>query len=133
MSIQSESNDQSEILVVGWDQMRLQVHRLILGTYFHVESAGRMAEAGALLSKRDFDLIVMGESLSDAQCMEIADMVQNRRPQPALLSLTVSGRPRAQSICGRKVYIDGGPLKLLKECADTLGFEIPGRLRISVD
>ena len=54
MSVQSNIDDQSEILVVSWDQMRLQVHRLILGTYFHVESAGRMAEAGALLGRLHF-------------------------------------------------------------------------------
>jgi hypothetical protein len=116
-------SEHSQILLVGRDQMLLQTRRLILGTYFEVEAAGRLSEAGTILSKRDFDLIVFCDTLTDSECEQIADMVQDRKPHPMLLSLLGPGCKRATEV-GRKLALAGGPLQLLRECADVLHFDL---------
>ena len=123
----------SQILIVSRDQMLLQTRRLILGTYFEVESAGRMSEAGYILSRHDFDLIVLCDTLSDAECRQIADMVQGQRPRPALLSLLGPGTKNHDRQVGRKLSLTGGPLQLLKECADLLKFDLHATPRMSLN
>lgn len=120
----------SQILVVSRDQMLLQTRRLILGTYFEVEAAGRMSEAGSILKKRDFDLIVLCDTLTNSECQQIAEMVRDQRPQPTLLSLLGPGTKSQERDVGRKLPLSGGPLQLLKVCADTLGFDLRGKQRM---
>ena len=118
----------SQILVVSRDQMLLQTRRLILGTYFEVEAAGRMSEAGMILSKRDFDVIVLCDTLSDSECRQIADMVRDQTPQPTLFCLLGPANAHTSPTVGRKVA--GAPLVLLKECADVLGYDLHGKHRM---
>jgi hypothetical protein len=115
--------DHSQILVVSRDQFLLQTRRLILGTYFQVEAAGRVSEAGSILSRQDFDIIVLCDTLSDSDCSLIADMVRNREPQPMLVSLLGPGNRHAGSSVAKKI-VDGAPLQLLKECAEVLGYNL---------
>jgi DNA-binding response OmpR family regulator len=117
-------SDHSQILVVSRDRMLLQTRKLILGTYFEVESAGRMSEAGSILSKRDFDLIVLCDTLSNIERRQIADMISDQRPKPTLLSLIGPGNHGEKPVVGRELACIGGPLQLLKECADVLGFDL---------
>jgi hypothetical protein len=116
-------NSHSQILVVGHDQMLLQSRRLILGTYFQVESAGRISEAGSILSKCDFDLIILCDTLSDTECLQVADMVETQTPHPILLELFGPGISHDRHI-GRRFSTCGGPLQLLKECAGVLNFDM---------
>ena len=104
--------------------MLLQTRRLILGTYFEVEGAGRMSEAGSLLSKQEFDLIVLCDTLTDLERAQIADMVRDQDPQPKLLSLLGPGNKGHDPVVGRKIPAGAGPLGLLKVCADSLGYEL---------
>ena len=117
-------HDHSQILVVSRDRMLLQTRKLILGTYFEVEAAGRMSEAGSILSKHDFDLIVLCDTLSNAERRQIAEMVRDQQPKPTLLSLMGPGNQREKPIVGRELTCAGGPLQLLKECAQVLGFDL---------
>jgi DNA-binding response OmpR family regulator len=126
-------NTHSHILVVSRDQMLLQTRRLILGTYFDVEAAGRMSEAGSIISKNDFDLIVLCDTLTDAECQQIAEMVRNRNPQPTLLSLLGPGTKGHDRVVGRPLSLPGGPLQLLKECANVLGLELPSKQRVTAN
>lgn len=114
----------SQILVVSRDQMLLQTRRLILGTYFEVEGAGRMSEAGSILSHHDFDLIVLCDTLSDVERAQIAEMIRDQDPQPKLLSLLGPGTRGHDPLVGRKVPTGAGPLGLLKVCADALGYDL---------
>lgn len=114
----------SQILVVSRDRTLLQTRKLILGTYFEVESAGRMSEAGSILSKQDFDLIVLCDTLSNEERKQIAEMVQNQHPKPTLLSLLGPGNKGDKPVVGRELACIGGPLQLLKECANVLGFDL---------
>ena len=123
-------NSHSQILVVSRDQMLLQTRRLILGTYFEVEAAGRISEAGSILARRDFDVIVLCDTLSNAECLQIAEMVSDKRPKPALLSILGPGTKENDREVGRKLSVAGGPLQLLKECANVLGAELHGKQRM---
>ena len=114
----------SQILVVSRDQMLLQTRRLILGTYFDVEAAGRISEAGAILSKHDFDLIVLCDTLSEQERQQIAEMIRDQDPHPTVMSLLAPGTTSAPTEVGRKIALPGGPLQLLRECADVLGFDL---------
>jgi hypothetical protein len=109
--------------------MLLQAHRLILGTYFDVEAAGRVSEACGLISKTDFSVIVLCDTLSEGECRQIADMVRNQSPQSTLLSLLGPGNRDASSTFGRAVA-DESPVQLLKECAEILGFDLHGKQRM---
>jgi hypothetical protein len=122
-------NTHSQILVISRDQMLLHAHRLILGTYFEVEAAGRMSEASSLLSKFDFDLIVLCDTLSEGECHQIADLVRDRRPQPTLISMLGPGNKNAGATVGRKLA-GGVPVILLKECAEVLGYNLHGKQRM---
>lgn len=104
--------------------MLLQTRRLILGTYFEVEGAGRMSEAGAILSKHEFDLIVLCDTLSDLERKQIAEMVSDQNPQPKLLSLLGPGTKQHDPIVGQKIPAGAGPLGLLKVCANALGRDL---------
>lgn len=117
-------HNHSQILVVSRDQMLLQTRRLILGTYFEVEAAGRVSEARSILSKLDFDVIVLCDTLTEAERGQIADIVRSQKPQPTLLSLLGPGTKGHDPIVGRKIPTGAGPLGLLKICADALGCEI---------
>ena len=117
----------SQILVVSRDRMLLQTRQLILGTYFEVQTAGRISEAGSILSKHDFDLIVLCDTLSDPERQQVAEMVRDQRPKPTVLSLLGPGTRDHDPAIGRKLACNGGPLQLLKECADVLGIDLrPG-------
>lgn len=117
-------HNHSQILVVSRDRMLLQTRQLILGTYFDVRTAGRISEAGSILSKSDFDLIVLCDTLSDPERQQIAEMVRDQQPQPTLLSLLGPGTKSHDPSIGRKLECQGGPLQLLRECADVLGFDL---------
>ena len=122
-------HNHSQILVVSRDQMLLQTRRLILGTYFDVEAAGRISEAGSILSERDFDVIVLCDTLSDTECHQIADLVRDRKPQPTLFALRGPGNKNANCSVGRNL-VAGAPLELLKECAEVLGYDLRGKHRM---
>jgi hypothetical protein len=122
-------NAHPRILLVGRDQMLLQSRRLILGTYFDVDAAGRVSEACMLISKRDFSVIVLCDTLSEAECRQIADHTRDQTPQPTLLSLLGPGNRDASSTFGRTIA-DEGPMQLLKVCAEVLGFDLHGKQRL---
>lgn len=123
-------NTHSQILVVSHDQMLLQTRRLILGTYFDVKGAGRLSEAGSILSKHDFDLIVLCDTLTEDERKQIASMVSEQDPKPTLLSLQGPGNAGHDPSVGRKLTCTGGPLTLLRECADVLGYDLRGKQRM---
>src|SRR5579863_6901178 len=102
----------SQILVVSRDQMLLQTRRLILGTYFEVEAAGRMSEAGMILSNHDFDVIVLCDTLSESECLQIADLVRDQKPHPTLFSLRGPGNGNTGSTLGCRL-VAAAPLELL--------------------
>jgi hypothetical protein len=109
--------------------MLLQAHRLILGTYFDVEAAGRVSEACGLISRQGFDVIVLCDTLSQGECRQIADMVRDQSPESALFSLLGPGNRDTGTTFGRAIP-DEGPMHLLKECAEVLGVDLHAKQRV---
>jgi hypothetical protein len=65
-----------------------------------VEAAGRVSEAYTLISRQDFDVIVLCDTLSEVECRQIADLVRDQGPKPTLLSLLGPGNMNAGSAVG---------------------------------
>lgn len=120
----------AKILVVSRDRMLLQTRQLILGAYFQVEAAVRLSEVGTLLAKHDFDIIVLCDTLSDTECLRIADLARGKDPRPALLSVVPPGKRRSPAVEGRRLTCGGGPFQLLKECAETIGLDVRSKPRL---
>lgn len=122
----------SRILVVSRDQTLLQTRRLILGTYFDVEAAGRISEAGSVLSKHDFKLVVLCDTLTPDECHRIEELVREHEPTPTLLSILGPGNGYRTTCSGRRLECRGGPLRLIRECAEILGCQLQTKGRIAV-
>jgi DNA-binding response OmpR family regulator len=121
-----------KVLVVSWNEMLRQTRRLILGTYFETESAGKMTEAAQLLLENHFGVIVLCDTLSDSECLQVADIARIRNPQAKIILLEGPNRDRPASISGGRVQCLDGPLSLLKECAQVLGVGIGNKGRATV-
>lgn len=118
---------QPNILVVGHDPMLLQSRRLILGTYFDVTAAGRVSEAGTMLARHNFGLVVLCDTLTDTECDQIGELIRDRNPPPKVFSLLGPGSKNREKSLGRRLECSGGPLQLVRECADALGFDLRKR------
>lgn len=114
----------SQILVVSWDLLLLRTRKLILGTYFQVEGAGRLSEAAAWLGRMSWDLVVLCDTLSDSECLRICDFIAGLVHKPELLLLLDPVRNRPESIPGRRMRFPATPLDLLSTCAAMLGSPI---------
>jgi hypothetical protein len=113
----------SQILVVSWNELLLQTRRLILGTYFEVDGAGKLSEAADILRSTAFELVVLCDTLSDSECMQIFDYVNSLSYRPEILLLLGPNQERPEQIIGHTLPFMLGPMELLHECADILGVE----------
>jgi hypothetical protein len=117
----------SRILVVSWNPMLEQTRRLILGTYFDTDSAGRMSEVGQRLRSGRFGLIVLCDTISDSECVDIEDLAQLCNEDAGMILLESPDRERPAYIKGVRIPCFQGPLFLLKTCAEALGSEVGRR------
>ncbi len=120
-------NHGAHVLVISRDQMLLQTRQLILGTYFQVQTAGRVVEAEALMGKCTFDLVVLCYSLSDDECHQLAALVARQIPPPKILALRVPGNGCVSTIADQMLLVEEGPYALLKKSAEMLGFDLKGK------
>lgn len=109
------------ILVVGRDIPLLNSRKMILGTYFHVDAAGRVGEVRRFISECRFDLVILCSSLSDDECEQIARDVLEIGDPPAVICV---GRPERPGTEIRTIPFpeDAGVLHLLKKTAEILGY-----------
>ncbi|HEY2857740.1 MAG TPA: hypothetical protein VGJ21_04940 [Terracidiphilus sp.] len=114
----------SKILIVSWNPLLEQTRRLILGTYFETDSAGRISEVGRRLRESSFALIVLCDTISDSECIEIADLARLYSESAELILLESPERERPEHIKGLRVPSLQGPMFLLKICAEVLGSEV---------
>jgi DNA-binding NtrC family response regulator len=114
-------NHGTHVLVVSRDQMLLQTRALILGAYFQVESAGRVAEAEAAMAKISFDLVVLCYSLSDGEYQRLVELCQSQTPRPRILALHTAGNGRPRPGSDSEYAVEQGPYDLLKKTAEVLG------------
>jgi hypothetical protein len=114
----------AHILLVGRDEVLLQTRQLILGTFFQVETAGRVAHAAGVLARNRFELVVLCHSLSDDEWRNVVDLVTQQNPSPRILTLNLTGRPDAPVGDNLELDANTGPLALVKKCAEMLGAEL---------
>lgn len=117
------------VLIVGKDEMLLQTRKLILGGYFHVETAGRVSHAISLATEHRFDLIVLCYSLTDEEGGKVIGVARQQKPRPLILTMSALGRAVVSSEESSALMSEDGPLALVKKCAEMLGVELkrPGR------
>jgi hypothetical protein len=114
---------EAQILLVGRDEMLLQTRKLILGSYFQVDIAGRVSHAAQLMAERSFDLIVLCSSLAD-ECARIAELARSQDPRPKTLTLSAKAGHPCGNGAGDEVMEEIGPLALMRKSAAMLGLEM---------
>jgi hypothetical protein len=123
----------ARVLIVGRDQMLMQTRGLILGTYFHVETANRVSEAVTQFAKHSFDLVVLCHSLSDDEYSQMNSILELVEPQPKVLTLNFPEKSAERNGTDYSLSSLDGPYALLKKAAEILGFEIKGKARESAE
>lgn len=121
----------AHVLIVSRDPMLLQTRKLILGTYFQVEAAGRLSEAEAIIAKNYLDLVVLCYSLSPDECQRIVSLVSRQKPRPKILALSVLGALPFNVTPDQQMRSEDGPYALLKKSAEMLAFELKIRGRVA--
>jgi len=115
---------EAQVLLVGKDEKLLQTRKLILGTYFQVDVAGRVSHAAQIMGDHKFDLIVLCSSLSEEECTRVAELARIQNPRPKTLTLSASGRPGCGHDAGDEHVEEIGPLALARKAATMLGLEM---------
>jgi DNA-binding response OmpR family regulator len=113
-----------QVQVVSHDPMLLQTRRLILGAFFHAEGASRVREAGAHMSCRRYDLIILCYTLSESEQGQVMNLAAAQKHRPRILILTPAGSPPAESRSADAMMTEAGPYYLLKKSAEMLGVDI---------
>jgi response regulator RpfG family c-di-GMP phosphodiesterase len=121
---------QKRILLVSRDSMVLQTRKLMLGTFFDVNAAGRPVEAIKALKERTFDLIVLCYTLTDDDCESIMNAAHEHCPDGKILMLTARNCPDSRADTCSHFPGEEGPYMLIKKSAEILGlqFEKSGRV-----
>lgn len=114
----------AHILLVGRDEMVLNTRKLILGTYFQVDVAGRVSHAAQMITDRKFDLIVLCSSLSAGECERVAEVARTQKPRPKTLTMSEMGRHPCGDGTGDDMVEEVGPLVLARKVAVMLGLEM---------
>jgi DNA-binding response OmpR family regulator len=122
-------NSHARVLVVSRDEMLLRTREMILGAFFAVRGAGRFSEAGALLTKDSFDLIVLCHSLTDDECARLAGMARGKSRRPLILGMSASSRGAVKDWADEQLGVDAGPYGLVKKCAEMLGLVLKSKAR----
>ena len=122
-------NLQARVLVVSRDEMLVRTRKMILGTFFAVQSAGRYTEAIALIKASKFDLIVLCHSLTTDECERLTILAHEQNPRPLILAMTASSRAPIQPWADRQLGVDAGPYGLLKKCAEMLDYVLKSKAR----
>ncbi len=117
-------NNGAHVLLVSRDRMLLQTRALILGAYFHVESAAGVAEAEAAVGKIAFDLVVICHSLSEAEYRTLIQLCERQTPRPRILSLSTTTFAPSRPFADGEYAVEQGPYELLRKAAFLAGLPL---------
>lgn len=112
------------VLVVSRDPMLLQTRQLILGAFFEVHCASRIAEVEALMSRFSFDLVVLCYTLPAAERRGVMRLVADLKRPPKFLLMTPIGAIPEDASPGEAMMTEAGPYYLLKKLAEMLGVDL---------
>jgi DNA-binding response OmpR family regulator len=122
-------NSHARVLVVGRDEMLLRTREMILGAFFVVEGAGRLAEAVTAMKRSKFDLIVLCHSLTQDECEGLALLAGQHTPRPLILAMSASSRTDVKTWADEQLGVDAGPYAVVKKCAQMLGYVLKSKAR----
>jgi hypothetical protein len=101
--------------------MLLYTRKRILDREFVVESCDALAELTEILSRDPLDLVLICQSVPDAECEEVIEMVRAASPEVKVLVLQ-AGHPGSCSMHSDAAMENlKGPPALLKEIRGMLG------------
>lgn len=75
------------LLCYGHDEMLLMTRQLILSREFFVEKCDTVAGLTEILARGSLNLVVMCQSVSDAECEQVLRMVRGASPEVMVLVL----------------------------------------------
>ena len=100
---------------------------MILEAFFEVNGAGRLQEVQALLSKREFDLVVLCHSLTESDCRRISEFVNCQSNRPKILMLRATGSDLVRPGADEDLGAEAGPYVLLTKVAEMLDFDLKAK------
>ncbi len=109
------------VLCYGHDEMLLYTRKLILDKEFDVERCSKLAELNGILARGPLDLILMCQSVPDAECEEVIERA--RAASPAVKVLLLHENSEGSCSVHSDTTMEGldGPLALLHEIHALLG------------
>lgn len=110
-----------DILLVGREQSLLQSRRMLLETYFEVKCAARASEVRSLLAAYPFRIVVLCDTLSDVDRIEVSELARRQEPVPEIFAILPPLHSSKSSVVGKPLDLSDGPLALVRECASVLG------------
>ena len=105
-------NERAEILCVGPDPVLNRTRQLIFRERFEVKVASDVSSALALLDAQPFRMVLLCYSMSESDCLKIAQSVHNQSPGTRILALT-PGQQRLRLSPPDAEILFGGPADLI--------------------
>jgi hypothetical protein len=113
------------ILCYGHDEMLLYTRKLILGREFLAERCDTLPGLTEILSRGPLDLVLICQSVPDAECEEVIEMVRAASPQVKVLVMQ-AGQSGSCSVHSDAAMENlEGPPALLEEIRGILGIAAP--------
>ncbi len=113
------------ILCYGHDEVLLYTRKLILDREFVAEKCGTLAGLTEILSRGPLDLLLICQSVSEAECEEVIEMVRAASPEVKVLVMQ-AGHPGLCSVHSDAAMENlEGPPALLEEIRGMLGIAAP--------
>ena len=113
------------VLCYRHNEMLLYTRKRILDREFVVEGCDALAELTEILSRDPLDLVLICQSVPDAECEEVIDMVRAASPEVKVLVLQ-AGHPGSCSMHSDAAMENlEGPPALLEEIRGMLGIAAP--------
>jgi hypothetical protein len=85
--------------------------------------AGKVSEARMLILNNPFDLIVLCDTFSDDDCLQIADMVCFQKQEPQLVFLLGPHQRRPDEMSGLRISGQVGPIELVEGIRRIIGMQ----------
>jgi hypothetical protein len=113
------------VVCYGHEEMLLHTRKLILEREFLTERCETLAGLTEILSRGHLDLVMICQSVSDAECEEVIEMVRAASPEAKVLVMQ-AGHPASCSVHSDAAMGNlEGPRALLEEIRGILGIVGP--------
>jgi DNA-binding NtrC family response regulator len=109
------------LLCYGHDEMLLWTRQLILDREFFVEKCDTLAGLTEILARGPLDLVVMCQSVPDAECEQVLKMVRVASPEVKVLVLEAGHSGSCSPHSDAAMDNMEGPRALLREIHTLLG------------